>query len=378
MARILVLSPFEPPPDGIGRHTALLVEAWDSAGHHALVLSPGNHRSVKGASRIGSRSRVARILRWRPRRSDWKEIVEFQPDVVVVQFALAAVSTSFWPVVSLCKRCAKAGIPVVVIHEPAREYELFRLATAFFYRAMARVTTVPVVFSPAGRLALIENGLFDDVIELPHGTSGVATVTDADIQRVGALYNIQKPLVLTLGFSGFDKGTDLLLDAASEIASTQSNDVQFLIAGAPRKRRGIFRLREYLMSRFSDELSVRLRRSRVSISRSLDLFPTLTWALYFSLPMSLYCPIERSLRAESRTWQHRTDPLLYVPTFPDCGTTSVRPRSMRKSVTPSTSREASRAFSAMQTPPRDSECVNSPPVKLSMAPLRKSLRRFCP
>jgi glycosyltransferase involved in cell wall biosynthesis len=246
VARILVLSPFEPPPDGIGRHTAHFVDAWDAAGHSVLVLSPGRQSGLQGASRIGLRSRVARVLRWRPRGSTWDEVVEFQPDVVVVQFAVAALSTSFWSVASLCGRCVKAGTPVVVVyHEPAREYELFKLATAFFYRAMARVTDVPVVFSPSGRQALIENGLFKEVIELPHGTSGLATITEADVKRVRDRYNIRKPLVLTLGFTSFDKGTDILLEAADEIAAGRSNDVQFLIAGAPRRRRGVFRVREY-------------------------------------------------------------------------------------------------------------------------------------
>jgi glycosyltransferase involved in cell wall biosynthesis len=244
VARILVMSPFEPPPDGIARHTAHLVDAWDSLGHSVLVMSPGRERSVKKADGIASRSRVARVLRWRPQRRIWSEVVEFQPDVVVVQFALAAVSTSFWSVQSLCRRCVLAGIPVIVTyHEPAREYELLRFVTSFFYRAMARVTNVPVAFSPSGRRALIENGLFEHVTELPHGTSGLAPIAQADIERVRGRYDIRKPLVLTLGFTGSDKGTDVLLHAAADIANERNNDVQFLIAGAPRKRRGIFRLR---------------------------------------------------------------------------------------------------------------------------------------
>jgi glycosyltransferase involved in cell wall biosynthesis len=164
----------------------------------------------------------------------------------VVQFAVAALNTSFWSVESLCKRCAGAGIPVVVTyHEPAREFELLKFVTPFLYRAMARVTSVPVVFSQSGRQALIENRLFDQVVELPHGTSGLTTITDADIQRVRERYDIQKTLVLTLGFTGFDKGTDVLLEAVPEIAKERGGDVQFLIAGAPRTRRGIFRVREF-------------------------------------------------------------------------------------------------------------------------------------
>ncbi len=178
-----------------------------------------------------------------------------------MQFAVAAVSTSFWSVASLCGRSRKARIPVVVTyHEPAREYELFRSATAYFYRAMARVTDVAVVFSPSGREALIKHGLFDEVVELPHGTSGLATISDADLERVRERYDIEKPLVLTLGFTGFDKGTDVLLEAAGEIAEERRNDVQFLIAGAPRRRRGLFRLREYREIAFQRRLERQAER----------------------------------------------------------------------------------------------------------------------
>lgn len=246
MARILILSPFEPPSDGIARHTAHLVDAWDAAGHSVLVLSLGRNRGLKEAELIGLRSRVARVLAWRPRRRVWREVLEFKPDVVVVQFAIAALSTGFWSVQSLCKRSVSARIPVVVtFHEPVREYELFKPLTVLMYRSVARVTTVPIVFSPSAERALIANGLFDHVTVLPLGTSGLTPISDADLQRVRDQYGIKKPLVLSLGFTGFDKGTDVLLEAAAEIATERGNDVQFLIAGSPRKRRGIFRLREY-------------------------------------------------------------------------------------------------------------------------------------
>jgi hypothetical protein len=243
MARILLLSPYEPPSDGIAKHTSFLVDAWDSAGHSVLVISPGKERGLEGAEGIGTRSKVARILRQVPRRRTWNEILEFEPDMVFVQFAIAAVSVNLWSVRSLCKKFTAARIPVVVgYHEPAREYDLLGFVTRLIYKAMARVTDVPVVFSLAGRQALIENGLFDEVVEVPHGTTGVAKITDDDIKRVRDLYHVQKPLVLALGFTSFDKGTDVLLDAANAIAESRGNDVQFLIAGSPRERRGVFRV----------------------------------------------------------------------------------------------------------------------------------------
>jgi glycosyltransferase involved in cell wall biosynthesis len=210
-----------------------------------MVIAPGNERDSEGATRIGAHSKVARLLRIIPRRHTWREVIEFQPDVVFVQFAIAAASVNIWSMRELCKRCFAAQIPVVVAyHETVREYDLLGFVSRFIYRSMARVTNVPISFSPAGRLALTEHGLFNEVVELPHGTSGVALIADEDVQRVRELYCVQKPLVLTLGFTHPDKGTDVLLDAASAIAGLRNNEVQFLIAGSPRRRRGIFRIFE--------------------------------------------------------------------------------------------------------------------------------------
>ena len=241
MARILVLSPYEPPSDGIAKHTGRLVDARESAGHSVTVVAPGTKRLLSGSASIGSGSRVARILRWVPRRRTWNEIVGFEPDIVFVQFAISALNVSLWSVMDLCKRLAAGRIPVVVAyHEPAREYELLGYVTRLIYRAMARATDVPIVFSSAGRRMLIDSGLFDEVVEVPHGTTGVATISSDDVGRVQHLYHVRKPLVLTMGFTISDKGTDVLLDAASAIAAGRGNDVQFLIAAlTERAARGV-------------------------------------------------------------------------------------------------------------------------------------------
>jgi glycosyltransferase involved in cell wall biosynthesis len=245
MARILLLSSYEPPPDGIAKHSSQLVEAWDAAGHNVLVIAPGKQSSLIEAERVGSNARVARVLRLIPRRRTWSDIVGFQPDVVVVQFAIAALSVNLWSVRKLCERLCAAGVPVVVTyHEPEREYNLLGPITRLIYRMMVRVTDVPIAFSPSGREALVRRGLFKSVVEVPLGTMGVTEITDGEFARVRERYSIRKPLVLTLGFTTIDKGVDVLLDAASDIAQMRSNDVQFLIAGKPRKRRGFFRIME--------------------------------------------------------------------------------------------------------------------------------------
>ncbi len=258
MSRILVLSPAEPPADGIAKHTIHLLEAWDAAGHCVLVMAPGKQRSVRDAERLGTHSRMAKLFRQFPRRRTWNEALGFDPDMVFVQFGIAAMNVNFWSVRSLCKRFMGAGTPLVVgYHESAREYDLLGFVTRSMYKSIARVTSVAVAFSWAGREALTKNHLFDEVVEVPLGTSGVAAIADDDVTRVREKYLVRKPLVLTIGFTSADKGTDLLLDAAELVAKNLGGEVQFLIAGSPRRRRGAFRLMEYRDVRFLRRLESR-------------------------------------------------------------------------------------------------------------------------
>jgi glycosyltransferase involved in cell wall biosynthesis len=173
------------------------------------------------------------------------EIAKFEPDVVIVQFAIAAMNTNLLSVKLLCDRLHAKRIPVVVtFHEPAREYNMLRFLTRAIYRAMARVTDAPVVFSPAGYQALHETGLFNDIVEVRHGTKGIESISNPELDDVRVLFDVRKPLVLTLGFTSFDKGADIFIDAAKIISKNRDGNVQFLVAGSPRRRHGIFRIME--------------------------------------------------------------------------------------------------------------------------------------
>lgn len=263
MARILLLSPYEPPSDGIARHSGHLVDAWDLAGHTVLVLAPGTQDGLGQAAGIGSRSSVARIMRKIPRRSVWDTARSFDPDIVVIQFSIATFNVDLWSVRYLCRRFVAARTPVVICyHEAAREFDLLGPITRAIYRSFVRVTDVPIVFSSAGRQALIENRLFATVVEVPHGTTGVTQIPDIDLDRVKKIYDLHKPLVLSLGFTDADKGTDVLLGAATSISKDLDHNVQFLVAGSPRTRRGVFRIMEHRDRRYL----ARLKRVAKSLS----------------------------------------------------------------------------------------------------------------
>jgi glycosyltransferase involved in cell wall biosynthesis len=244
MTRILLFSPYEPPPNGIASHSSQLVAAWDSAGHSVMVVS-ASRRGHHEIERIGSRSTLLRSLRLLPNRRTWTEIAKFEPEIVVVQFAIAAMGNSLWSVNRLCLRARAQGIPIVVtFHEPAKELSMFKFLTRAIYRSVSRTTDVAVVFSPDGSRALHDAGLFDHVVEVAHGTKGIAAISNQELDDVRRIYDVRTPLVLTLGFTSDDKGTDIFIDAAAAVAKDHHGDAQFLIAGAPRKRHGILRVME--------------------------------------------------------------------------------------------------------------------------------------
>jgi glycosyltransferase involved in cell wall biosynthesis len=148
------------------------------------------------------------------------------------------------------------GIPVVTaFHEPVREIDRLGPLSRWIYRQMEGNSTVGVAYSAAGATALVASGLFEKATELPHGCSPVE-VTSGDLARVREKYRITSPLIISLGFSHVDKGTDLLVEAMSEITRRLEGDVQFLIAGSPRPRRGVFRLLGRADRRFHDRLSL--------------------------------------------------------------------------------------------------------------------------
>jgi glycosyltransferase involved in cell wall biosynthesis len=83
-------------------------------------------------------------------------------------------------------------------------------------------------------------------------------VSPENLDQVRDRYTITSPLVLSLGFAHPDKGTDLLVDSIPEVNRRLEGKVQFLLAGSPRQRHGIFRLMGRSDQRFHRTLLERL------------------------------------------------------------------------------------------------------------------------
>ena len=239
MHRILVLTPFPPPPDGIGTHSEHLVDAWARAGAQVLVLTQG----VGGEREEHGAFAVERTLG--PRLFDHAFAVasDFEPDLVFCQFAISALTTSVNATLKICRRFKDAGTPVAMaFHEPLREIALLGPIGRWIYGRALAACTAPITFSTGATEALAFAPGSQLIAQLPHGIPALVPPTDSDIARVRAAYGLDGPFILNFGFIHPDKGVDVLIAAARQLHRRDGGHVQMVIAGRPRKRSSAFKI----------------------------------------------------------------------------------------------------------------------------------------
>jgi glycosyltransferase involved in cell wall biosynthesis len=209
-----------------------------------------------------------------PRTITSRLLSEFEPDVLVVQFSIASQGTTILPTLKLMRTAYRSGVPVVAaFHEPNREINRLGPISRWIYRTAARCTTHPVAYSLAGVSALLHANIFTDVQEVPLGCASTNHHSTEEFTRVRDKYGITAPLVLSMGFTHPDKGSDLLVESMTEVTRLLNGDVQFLVAGSPRIRRGIFRLMGRVDRNFHNSLVTKMENlSGVSI-RNCDFVP---------------------------------------------------------------------------------------------------------
>ena len=277
MARIVILSPFAPPADGIGEHTRNLVNAFVQEGQECIIIAPesGSNQALKF---IGFRSGdktvqvpVLRVLGPFGSQRAWRELRRFEPDLIYTQFAISSFGSSIFSLLSVLRKAQKQKLQCISgFHESAREFNILGPISRMIYRAGAKSTNQAISFSTAGFDALTASGLFANegrVWKLPHGTSEPQALPEDLIASVRLKYHLEKPTILVLGFVHPDKGSDILLDAAQAISAGQRGEVRFLFAGMPRKSRGIFRV----MGRADVKYDKALRKQSANELKTLDI-----------------------------------------------------------------------------------------------------------
>ncbi len=255
--RIAYVSPYPPARDGIGDYTAALAAATRAAGHEvaAIAARPG----------AGGPPEVIGGLR------DAARLREFGPDVVHVQFGVAAFGTRVPALFALLRRVRGTGARVVLTaHEVTRDTALMRGPGRALYRALARCADVVLVHTPAARDAMAAlAGPATPVVVVPHHRRPPpAPTTDAralrDRHGIG-----DAPLLLALGFVHPDKGLDDLVGALGDLPRGAAH---LVVAGGVRRRSGAFR---------AFELADRRHLARVrEQARRAGLLPWVHWTGY--------------------------------------------------------------------------------------------------
>jgi glycosyltransferase involved in cell wall biosynthesis len=243
--KVLYVSPYPPAQDGIGDYTRLLVAAGRQQGHDVRVvvprLTPHAHPDVIGA--VGSRGRESAELR--------EAIAKWDPDVVHVQFAIAAYGTQTVALLRWLDALRRdLAVPVVgTLHEVTRETALLRAAGRKFYREIVARCEHVIVHTHVAHNALTGPvGVAESkVVVIPHPRARPpdGTSTPEDVRRRFGLGEAR--ILLAFGFIHVDKGLDDLVGALSILRRTSAaplDDVRVVVAGTVRPRHGLFRVFE--------------------------------------------------------------------------------------------------------------------------------------
>jgi glycosyltransferase involved in cell wall biosynthesis len=240
--RILFVSPYPPERDGIGAYCAMLTRALTEQGHEVAVITPRPSASPPPEV-IGSLPRA---------RASSDDVVaaarSFAPDVVHIQFAVAAYGAQLPSARRTVDALRRHGYPVVItMHEVTRDTETLRAPGVALYRRVAARASQLIVHTDVARRAIAR--IIDrnpvPVSQIPHPRTELppSDVPPHDLRERFSLGGDR--VVLAFGFIDVDKGLDDLV-AAMGLMSAEGglSGLRVVVAGDVRRRFGAFRLFE--------------------------------------------------------------------------------------------------------------------------------------
>src|ERR1700722_5700360 len=171
-------------------------------------------------------------------------IHRFDPDVVHLQFAIAAYGARLRSLTRILERLRREGYPIVAtFHEITRDLDtLGTIGVAAYRRVAQRVDRVIVHTETAQRTYREAIGIHGTptIVAHPHARLPAATVTGAQLRDRYALGDDR--VVLSFGFIHVDKGVSDLLRAAGTLTREGGlAEVRIVIAGEVRRRVGVLR-----------------------------------------------------------------------------------------------------------------------------------------
>jgi glycosyltransferase involved in cell wall biosynthesis len=239
--RVLFISPFPPARDGIGMYTQSLMASLRARGHETRVVVPREHAGRSGdvLGVLGSGDSAPGVVR------------SWSPDVIHVQFAVAAFGTRTLALLSWLRLLRAAGqAPVVVtMHEVTRDTAALRGPGRALYRKLAAQCDHVIVHTRSAFAAITgQVGVPEArVTVIPHPQARPPRQVSSAARLRDHFGLGDAELLLAFGFVHVDKGLDDLVRALRMIrrrGTPSLEHVRLVIAGTVRPRQGLFRLFE--------------------------------------------------------------------------------------------------------------------------------------
>lgn len=243
--RILYVSPFPPARDGIGTYTETIITELRASGHKTCVIaarseSQGNPDVLAVLPTGATGLAELRGL-----------IVDWRPDCIHVQFAVAAFGTRTFTLLRWLHLMRSTGIPVIItMHEVTRDVDRLRYVGRLIYRAFSTCCDHIIVHTQDAQSTCISsaNVAPGKISVIPHPTADPPAEITTGRELRERFHLANQTVLLAFGFIHVDKGLPDLVRALAIIRGKTPellDNIQVVVAGTVRQRSGIFRLFEF-------------------------------------------------------------------------------------------------------------------------------------
>lgn len=259
--RIQLVSPYAPERDGLADYSAMLAGELEVQGHDVKVLAP---TFLKGAPPVvnGALGRTRRSA-----LQAEETISGFAPDVIHIQFCIAAFGPSLPALMLLLWRQRGSRIPTVLtLHDVTRDTAMLGWVGWRIYRWLCDLSDAVIVHTDTVRRSVEARAGCDP------GKVTVIPILEPSLppsvlgpDELSTRYGLTgRHVLLSFGFIHVDKGLDDLVRALVLLVRADqelTQRIRLVVAGSVRRRRGVFRVFE-----LRDELH--LKRVRALIKKA--------------------------------------------------------------------------------------------------------------
>jgi glycosyltransferase involved in cell wall biosynthesis len=200
-----------------------------------------------------------------------RSVDEWKPDVIHIQFAIAAFGSRTLGLIRWIKKSRHSlGVPIVVtLHELARESSLLPLVSRPLFRWMATSCDHTIVHTRSALHIMVDDlGVPQANISLIPHPSAQPSSTGACPDELRDRFGLGGARVLlSFGFIHVDKGLSDLVTALDILRATRPSlleNVRLVVAGEVRPRQGAFRIFELRDRFYLRHILRRVKRSSLS------------------------------------------------------------------------------------------------------------------